>query len=93
LVILLGKKRAAYVYVAGLIATYLSIILAVLVGYAPIFVLISLLTIPIAYKAGRITLKNYNRSSALVPAMGSNVMLILITILLIGVGYALATVI
>jgi 1,4-dihydroxy-2-naphthoate octaprenyltransferase len=90
LVILLGKKKAAKVYVAGLVATYVSIVLAVLVGYSPIPVLISLATIPIAYKAARIVLKNYNRTSALVPAQGSNVLVIILTILLIGVGYGVA---
>jgi 1,4-dihydroxy-2-naphthoate octaprenyltransferase len=90
LVILLGKKKSASIYVASLAATYISIVLAVLVGYAPIPVLISLVTIPIAYKASRIALKNYDQLPALVPAQGSNVMVILFTILLIGVGYAAA---
>jgi 1,4-dihydroxy-2-naphthoate octaprenyltransferase len=90
LVILLGKRKAAGVYVAGLAATYISIVLAVLVGYAPPLVLIALLTTPIAYKAGTIALHNYDRTSALIPAQGSNVLVILTTILLIGVGYAIA---
>jgi 1,4-dihydroxy-2-naphthoate octaprenyltransferase len=90
LVILLGKRKAAWVYVAGLAATYISIVLAVLIGDAPPLVLIALVTTPIAYKAGRIALNNYDRSSALIPAQGSNVLVILTTILLIGVGYAVA---
>jgi len=90
LVILLGKKKAAGVYVAGLAATYVSIVLAVLIGYSPILVLIALVTTPIAYKAGRIALKSYDSTSALVPAQGSNVLVILSTILLIGVGYMIA---
>lgn len=90
LVILLGKKKAAWLYVAGLVATYVSIVVAVLVGYSPITVLISLVTTPIAYKAGRIVLKSYNRTSDLIPALGSNVIVILSTILLIGVGYSVA---
>jgi len=87
LVVLLGKKNAADLYIAGLVATYISIVLAVLVGYSPIPVLISLATIPIAYKAGKIVLSNYDRTLELIPAMGSNVLTILVTILLIGVGY------
>ena len=90
LVILLGKKKAAWVYVAGLAATYISIVLAVLVGSSPIPVLISLATTPIAYKAGRIALKSYNHAPALVPAQGFNVIVILTTILLIAIGYAIA---
>lgn len=91
LVILLGKKYSARVYVAGLVATYVSIALAFLVGYSPIFVLISFATIPIAYKAGRITLKSYDSKSALIPAQGSNVLVILLTIALVGLGYLIAT--
>jgi len=89
LVVLLGKRKAAGLYIAGLAATYISIVLAFLVGYAPIPVFISLATIPIAYKAGSIVLKNYDRTVELIPAMGSNVLTILVTILLIGVGYAI----
>jgi 1,4-dihydroxy-2-naphthoate octaprenyltransferase len=90
LVILLGKKGAAKLYVAGIVATYVSIAIAVWVGYSPILALISLATLPIAYKAGRIALKNYDRPSDLVPAQGSNVIMIIVTILLMGVGYLLA---
>lgn len=90
LVILLGKRKAAGVYVAGLAATYISIVLAVLIGYAPPLVLIALLTIPIAYKAAKTALNNYDRGPALIPAQGSNVLVILTTILLVGVGYAVA---
>ncbi len=92
LVILLGKKLSAWIYVAGLAATYLSILVAVLVGAAPVAVLISLATIPIAYKASRITLKSYDQNSDLVPALGSNVMLILLTILLMAGGFSIASV-
>jgi len=91
IVILLGKKGSAWLYVAGEAATYASIMLAVAVGAAPFPVLISLLSLPIAYKAGRLTLKNYNRTSDLVPALGSNVLFILSTITLMACGFAVAS--
>lgn len=91
IVILLGKRRSAWLYVAGLTATYLSILVAVSVGAAPTAVLLSLVTIPIAYKASRITLKSYDRSSDLVPALGSNILVILLTILLMAGGFAIAS--
>jgi 1,4-dihydroxy-2-naphthoate octaprenyltransferase len=91
IVILLGKKGSAWLYVAGEAATYASIILAVVVGAAPFPVLISLLSLPIAYKAGRLTLKNYNRIPELVPAQGSNVLFILSTITLMACGFAVAS--
>ncbi|MGA8858002.1 MAG: prenyltransferase [Candidatus Bathyarchaeia archaeon] len=91
IVILFGKKGSAWLYVAGQAATYASIILAVAVGAAPFPVLVSLLSLPIAYKAGRLTLKNYNRTRDLVPALGSNVLFILSTITLMACGFAVAS--
>lgn len=90
-VILVGKRSSAWLYVAGQAATYASIILAVAIGAAPLPVLVSLLSLPIAYKASRITLKNYNRTSDLVPALGSNVLFILLTIALMACGFGVAS--
>ena len=87
LVILLGTKRSSWIYVGGLVATYVSIFAAVAARVAPVTVLISVITIPIAYKAARITLNNYDQVAKLIPALASNVMLILGTILLIAVGF------
>jgi 1,4-dihydroxy-2-naphthoate octaprenyltransferase len=86
-VILFGRKRSAWIYAGGLAATYVSILVAVLAKTAPIAVVISLVTIPIAYKAGRIALKYYDQVPELVPALASNVMVVLSTILLIAVGF------
>ncbi len=91
IVILLGKKGSAWLYVAGEAATYASIVLAVAVGAAPFPVLVSLLSLPLAYKAGRLTLRNYNRTRDLVPALGSNVLFILSTITLMACGFAVAS--
>jgi 1,4-dihydroxy-2-naphthoate octaprenyltransferase len=91
IVILLGRRGSAWLYVAGQAATYASIILAVVIGAAPIPVLVSLLSLPIAYKAGRITLRNYNRTPNLIPALGLNVIFILSTISLMACGFAVAS--
>jgi len=91
IVVLLGKRGSAWLYIAGQAATYASIILAVAVGAAPTPVLVSLLSLPIAYKAARITLKNYNQTLELVPALGSNVIFILSTITLMACGFAVAS--
>lgn len=91
IVILLGKRASAWLYVAGQAATYASIVLAVILGAAPVTVLISLLSLPIAYKASRIALKNYNQTAELIPALGSNVIFILLTITLMACGFAVAS--
>jgi len=89
-VILLGRRRSAWIYVAGLVATYVSIVAAVAARVAPITVAISLVTIPVAYKAARIALKEYDQIPRLLPALASNVMVVLFTILLIGIGFLTA---
>jgi 1,4-dihydroxy-2-naphthoate octaprenyltransferase len=91
LVILLGKSRSAWVYVAGLVATYISIFISIAVKAAPLTVLITFLTAPIAYKAGRLAVQNYDRTTEFVPTLGTNVLVILSTILLLGAGFALGT--
>jgi len=58
----------------------------------PAFSLLALLTIPLAVKAimgGR----HYDDMTRLVPALANNIMVVLLTQLLLGVGYILAGVI
>jgi 1,4-dihydroxy-2-naphthoate octaprenyltransferase len=86
-VILVGRKTSSWIYVIFLVATYLSILLSVAMTAAPLAVLISLITTPIAYKAMRIVLKNYDRIPELVPAMGLNVTIIISTIALLAAGF------
>jgi 1,4-dihydroxy-2-naphthoate octaprenyltransferase len=91
IVVLFGRKSSALIYVAGLIAAYLSIVVAVVANAAPVTVLISLATVPIAFRAGRLALKYYGQVPDLVPALASNVMVVLSTILLIAVGFLLGS--
>ena len=57
----------------------------------PLFSLIALLTIPLAVKAIQGALKHQDMNK-LMPAMGNNVLSILLTQLLMGVGYILSRV-
>ncbi|MGD9116786.1 MAG: prenyltransferase [Dehalococcoidia bacterium] len=87
--IAIGKKGAWLVYSLMTAATYLWIIAWVIAGAMPVFTLIALLTIPLAVKAiagGR----HYDDMSKLVPALAANIMVVLLTQLLLGVGYILA---
>jgi 1,4-dihydroxy-2-naphthoate octaprenyltransferase len=86
-VILFGRRTSASIYVIFLAATYLSILLSVAMTAVPLAVLVSLITTPIAYKAMRIVLKNYDRLPELVPALGLNVIVILSTIALLTAGF------
>lgn len=87
--ITMGKEKAGIVYSVLTIIVYLWIIGGVVVGQMPTFSLIALLTLPFAIKAIRGALKHQDMSR-LVPAMANNVLVVLLTQLLLGIGYILA---
>jgi 1,4-dihydroxy-2-naphthoate octaprenyltransferase len=85
----IGSKGAGIVYSALTIILYLWIVAWVIVGLMPVFCLIGLLTIPFAVKGIQGAL-NYRDESKLIPGMANNVFMVLITQLLLGIGYILA---
>ncbi len=87
-----GRRNAAIVYSSVTIAVYVWIVIAVAFRQIPSYGLISLGTLPLAVKAIRGSFQSEDLSR-LVPAMGSNVMVVLLTQLLLGVGYILDKVI
>ena len=91
IVILLGRKKSTWIYITFVVATYLSIVLAVVMGASPFTALVSLITMPIAYKAIGIVLKNYDRIPDLVPALGLNVTVIVSTIALLAAGFLIGS--
>jgi 1,4-dihydroxy-2-naphthoate polyprenyltransferase len=86
--IFVGKKKAAIFYSVLTIIVYLWIIGAVISQYMPVFTLLGLLTFPLAFKAIDGAFK-YDDMSKLVPAMANNVFVVLLTQLLIGLGFIL----
>jgi 1,4-dihydroxy-2-naphthoate octaprenyltransferase len=88
--IIMGKARAGIVYSALTIIVYLWII-GIAVAEREPFLLIALLTLPFAIKAIQGALKP-EEMSKLVPAMANNVQVVLLTQLLLGIGYILARV-
>jgi 1,4-dihydroxy-2-naphthoate polyprenyltransferase len=93
-----GKKRAAVVYSAFVILTFLWIIGAVIfsmipgnVQVMPAWCLLSLGALPFAYKSIRGSF-GYNDLNKILPAMQQNVLLVLVTQLLLGIGFILGTV-
>ena len=90
--IIMGGAQSSLVYAAFTLAVYLCIIGWVIVRVMPVFSLISLLTLPFALKAIKGSRKHQDMAQ-LVPAMGSNVLVVLVTQLLLGIGYILAGII
>jgi 1,4-dihydroxy-2-naphthoate octaprenyltransferase len=96
--ITMGTAKAGIVYSVLTVVVYLWIIgwvVAELTGVVekgmPVFSLVALLTLPFAIKAIRGALKPQEMGK-LVPAMANNVLVVLLTQLLLGIGYILASV-
>ncbi len=87
--ITIGKTKASIVYSVLTMLVYVWIVIATLTRIMPAFTLIALLTLPLAVKAVQGSLK-YDDPSKLMPAMGNNVLVVLLTQLLLGIGYILA---
>lgn len=88
-VVRLGRKRAADVYTAIMIATYVSIALGVGLKLMPVVSLISLATIPMALKAIKIAREHYGKPSKLVPANASTITIHVLTGILLALGYVI----
>ncbi len=87
--IVIGMAKSSRVYSALTIMVYLWIIGSVVARVMPVYSLIALLTLPFAIKAIRGSMQ-YSDMSKLVPALANNVLVVLITQLLLGIGYILA---
>jgi len=87
--ITMGKAKASIVYSVLTVVVYLWIIGGVMAGLMPALSLLALLTLPLAIKAIQGALKPQEMSK-LVPAMANNVLVVLLTQLLLGIGYILA---
>jgi 1,4-dihydroxy-2-naphthoate octaprenyltransferase len=79
LVITLGYKNAATLYVAGVVATFLIIIILPLAGVSSFWLYLGLIPIPFIFKASLTTLKFYNNIDKLIPALGANIVTVLLT--------------
>jgi 1,4-dihydroxy-2-naphthoate octaprenyltransferase len=88
-VVRLGRKRAADAYTAIMIAAYVSIALGVGLKLIPVPSLISLATMPIAFKAIKTAREHYGKSSKLVPANAATPMIHLLTGMLLALGYVI----
>lgn len=89
LVILCGPHRAARLYVLGLALAYLGVVLPVAGRILPPGVLLALLTLPLAVKAGRLALRFPDDTDRLLPALGLNVAVVLATDALMALGMML----
>lgn len=86
LVIRFGLKSASYIYTAGMFATFGIIVLVPILGISSYWIYIALLPIPLAIKAALTAIRHGDDIGKMVPALGSNVMTVLLTDLLLAVS-------
>ncbi len=91
LVIWLGRKKAAYVYTLGMVATFGVIIGAALFNVVSPWFMLALIPMPFAYKAVLGALRHGNNTPKLIPALGMNVLTVLSTDLFIAVAVMMDT--
>jgi len=78
-VIRLGRERSSKVYVLLITSVYAWIVACIIIRLMPVTMLAAFATIPLAVKAARGVLRDYRDVEKLIPAMGTNVMLVLTT--------------
>lgn len=86
--IVIGVDRASRIYAALTITVYLWVIGSVVARFMPVYCLGAFLTLPFAIKAIRGSMQ-HSDISKLVSALANNVLVVLVTQLLLGVGYIL----
>ena len=84
--ILLGTKTGVWIYGLFLFLTYVSIVIGFLTNTLPVWGLIGLATLLLAIPIFKGVLENYNEIPKLIPYMGKNVVLILLTPVLVAIG-------
>jgi len=89
MVITAGKRRTAVFFAAVTLLVYLWIAGWAIAGVMSLWALLGLLTLPLAVRAVNGAL-HYDDPAKLAPGMAANVMVVLLTQLLVAVGYIIA---
>lgn len=79
LVIKLGLHKAAFVYIIGVVATFLIILVLPLIGISSFWLYLGLLPLPFVIKAANSALHYNGNFDTLIPALGANVVTVLLT--------------
>ena len=84
--IVIGRRASSLIYGAFLLLTYVSIVLGVLLDLLPVTSLLGLLTLVLAVPASIKAYRHANDIEKLMPALGMNVLLNIVTPVLVAIG-------
>jgi 1,4-dihydroxy-2-naphthoate octaprenyltransferase len=90
MIVLLGKKRGRWLYVAAEAGAYVAIAVSVALGILTPWALVALVAGIFAFKAIAGAIKDYDSFERLIPAQGANVIAVLSTNALLAIGYLVA---
>ena len=82
-----GVKPSAKIFVAFYALAYLAILVGVFVFHFPYLSLLGLLTLVFAIPAGQCALRNADDLPKLMPALGQNVLVNILTPVLVAIGF------
>lgn len=85
--ILIGRKKSAVIYGIFMALTYVTIIVGVVTGLFPLWTLLGLLSLILTVPVVKGVYSNPDDIQKLIPFMGQNVLIILITPVLVGIGF------
>lgn len=85
--IMIGRKASAVIYTVFTALSYVTILLGVILHLTPAWTLIGLASIVIAVPSVKGALQNADDPSKLLPAMGQNVLINILTPVLMGIGF------
>jgi 1,4-dihydroxy-2-naphthoate octaprenyltransferase len=85
--ITIGRKPSAMIFVTFYALTYLAILISVFIYHHPLFSLLGLLTLILAIPAGMRALRAADDLPNLMPALGQNVLINILTPLLVAIGF------
>ncbi|MGI6547422.1 MAG: prenyltransferase [Bacillota bacterium] len=88
--ILIGKRNSAIVYAVFALSTYLWLIIGTILGFFPPFALLALLPIPIVLRTIWGIWQSLDEEEAIIPFLGQNVVVTLLTPLLLAIGLFIA---
>lgn len=86
LVIRYGRKKAAYIYAFGVFMAFGIILVLPFLGFASTWIYLALIPLPLALNASFIAIRHSDDNNKIVAAMGSNVVTVLGTDLLIAIA-------
>ncbi len=84
--ITIGRRKSSLIYIAFLLSTYLVLCTGVFTGYLPLPCLIGLITLIMVLPISRGVIQHAENTEKLIPYMGQNVIINIITPVLVAIG-------